>query len=224
MKKLIVSGTGFPGTNKTLRVLNESAAEASDGLANICGDKTIVSGVMVAGANCTPGFITFNGELIFFEGGNVQAGVKIETLTEDGNYNQDSSDLSNVAALPAYISKKAVFSGIVGATFLFSDLKRLKTLRDLADTPSNVLTFLRKGTFDISNISFPTTRLISFPDVGTSNYMVQGSIEENDNDDLYDFMPHFTSNHTNTSFVLHLEPDGFVGPQFMFFNYIIIAK
>ena len=43
--KLIVSATGFPGTNKTLRFIQDAFREPLGALAQMAGEKTIITGV-----------------------------------------------------------------------------------------------------------------------------------------------------------------------------------
>lgn len=120
---------GFPGTQKTLSFMQDSYTTALAGMAALCGDKVIVSGVKVIGAFITAGWIVYNGELIPFLGGGNSANVIIEETSELVTF-QDNSSRS------VYF-KKTARPGLPG-TFPFSDLKRLNTLQELRWLPGDL--------------------------------------------------------------------------------------
>ena len=102
--KLIVSATGFPGTNKTLRFIQDAFREPLGALAQLAGDKTIITGVIVDIPNNTVsnGFITYNGEIIPFQGGAFANTVTIIEAFENVNYNTDANNDTILDSLPAY--------------------------------------------------------------------------------------------------------------------------
>ena len=58
---------GFPLEQDTLGFMQMSYTNPLSGIAKLCGDKTILSGVNVIAGNVTAGWISFNGELIPFQ-------------------------------------------------------------------------------------------------------------------------------------------------------------
>lgn len=221
MKKLIISGTGFPGTNKTWRFVNESAFETMQNVAAICGDKTILSGMVVTGSDVSEGWISYNGELVYFAAGTLNDGVTITALAENANYNDDSGDPTSILTQPAYLSKTAAFSALAGATFAYADLKRLKTLRELAELPPNLLTFLRKGSVQITELGALIIKDIPFATVGTAAYTVSGSISQNSPDDTFNALQFTIGNKTDTGFKLIITGMDFAGPDTVFFDYFL---
>lgn len=113
---------GFPFTQASLDFMQSSYREAFKGIAKLCGDKTIITGVVNTAGVLSDGWISYNGELIPFVGGAATAGVVVqETATQvqfQDNVNRD-----------AYFTKVA-FCGSP-QTFAFADLRRLNTLNQM---------------------------------------------------------------------------------------------
>ena len=135
--KLIVSATGFPGTNKTLRFIQDAFREPLGALAQLAGNKTIITGVVVDNTNpanvvVSNGFISYNGEIIPFVGGSYANTVTIIEAFENVNYNTDANDDTVLDSLPAYrtIYAKCGTGGI--DIFNFSELAPLKTIKELS--------------------------------------------------------------------------------------------
>lgn len=221
MKKLIISGTGFPGTNKTLRFLNESAFETMQNVAAICGDKTILSGMIVTGTDVSDGWISYNGESVYFAAGTLNDGVTIAALAENANYNDDSGDPTSILTQPAYLSKTAAFSALAEATFAYADLVRLKTIKELSSVPSNVLTFLRKGSVQITEVGVYIEKDVPFATVGTAAYTVSGSLSQNSTDNTFNDLRFTIGNKTATGFKVIITGMDFAGPDTVFFDYIL---
>lgn len=139
--KLIVSATGFPGTNKTLRFIQDAFFDRLGALAKLAGNKAIISGVVINSGVVSDGFITYNDEIIPFKGGNISETVTIIEEFENVNYNTDANDDTVLDSLPAYrtIYAKCGTGGI--DIFNFSELQRLKTIEELSDfeLPANVV-------------------------------------------------------------------------------------
>ncbi|MBF6607129.1 MAG: hypothetical protein ITG00_00125 [Flavobacterium sp.] len=152
MKNLVISGTGFPGTNKTLRTIRDGMAENMAGIGHASGDKAIIYGVVVDGTAVSAGLISWNGQLIEFEAGTLGTDVAIIETIENGNYNNDAGNPADVSSQPAYVSRKAVFGTGGIASFPFADLIRIKTLRELASLPPTVLEYMTQGTILIGDI------------------------------------------------------------------------
>ena len=132
-KRIVVSATGFPGTNKTWRFIQDAWREPLNALALLSGNKTILSGVEVAGGNVSNGFIAYNGEILPFVGGATHASVTLIEETETVNYDVDIDNDGQQDNLPAYKTRyfKPGTEGVV--TFPFTDLKRLKTVLELSE-------------------------------------------------------------------------------------------
>lgn len=146
-KHLIVSATGFPGTNQTWRFIQQAWREPLEGLAALAGNKVIVSGVnqllVPIGQPMTynSGYISYNNEILPFTGGQYQTTITLIEDTENVNYDVDTDNDGQQDSLPAYKVRSFRFGtgGIV--TFPFSDLVRLKTIKDLSQfaLPSGVV-------------------------------------------------------------------------------------
>ena len=129
--KLIVSSTGFPGTNKTLRFLQEAFSDPLSALAKMSGDKTIITGVVRSANTVSDGYIVYNNEIIPFKGGTYVNTVTIIEAFENVDYNTDINNDTVLDSLPAYrtIYAKCGTGGV--DIFNFSELFRLRTLKDL---------------------------------------------------------------------------------------------
>ncbi len=113
---------GFPFTQEILDFMQVSYREAFKGIASLCGNKTILSGVVVTGGAVSSGWISYNGELIPFIGGATGADVVVEETSADLTF-EDTVDRPVLFTKVAYI-------GAPG-TFPFSDLKPLNTLKEM---------------------------------------------------------------------------------------------
>ena len=129
--KLIISATGFPGTNKTLRFIQDAFREPLGALAQLAGDKTIITGVINTAGVVSDGFIVYQNEIIPFKGGAFANTVTIFESFENVDYNTDINNDAVLDNLPAYrtIYAKCGTGGI--DIFNFSELYRLRTLKDL---------------------------------------------------------------------------------------------
>ena len=135
--KLIVSATGFPGTNKTLRFIQDAFREPLGALAQLAGDKTIITGVIVDNTDplnviVSNGFITYKGEIIPFQGGNFVNTVTIIEAFENVSYNTDANNDTVLDSLPAYRTIYAKCGTGGNDIFNFSDLTALKTVKELS--------------------------------------------------------------------------------------------
>lgn len=113
---------GFPLTQERLAFMQDSYREAFKGIAKLCGDLTILTGVEIVGPNVTAGWISYNGELVPFLAGTAGADVVVEEtsvslLFEDG------------VSRPVLFTKVAYCGS--PATFAFADLKPLNTLQQM---------------------------------------------------------------------------------------------
>lgn len=226
-RKLIVSATGFPGTNQTWRFIQDAWREPLKALALFAGDKVIVSGGELVGVTVNDGFIAYQGVIYPLVGGTLPTNGSVTLIkeTQDVVYDVDLDLDGQQDTLPAY--ENCYFQIGTGGTvtFPFSDLTRLKTAKELSlfSLPNGVVVdpnyiALTQAMIDqwngfVSNVQadwsvanstspafirnkpnfikplrigtailgdFPNAtdekRTISFPNVGTANYMVVGSL------------------------------------------------
>lgn len=110
---------GNPLDQQSWEFMQDSYRSALAAVAKLCGDKTILTGVEVAGGNVTPGWISYNGELVRFVGGAVSAEVVVVETSNLVSYNDGSQYQVEF--------EKVAYCGAPGA-FLLSDLKPLSTI------------------------------------------------------------------------------------------------
>lgn len=143
-RKLRVSASGFPGTNKTWRFLQDAFAEPIEALASMIStaETVIISGCTVTELGVTPGFICTGGTIYPFTGGaipTVESGnplsVVIATETESVEYDIDIDEDGSRDVLPAYENKwirfKAEGPGV--ELGVLTSFKRLKTILELSN-------------------------------------------------------------------------------------------
>lgn len=130
-RRLIISSTGYPGTNDTLRFIQEAINEPITALAQLCGDKVILTGVVVTGEDVSNGYVVINGEILPFEGGQLQTQCSILEDVETAIYDADNDNDGQQDVLPIFKTRKVVF-GTAGLTpFNFSELTRLTAMNRL---------------------------------------------------------------------------------------------
>lgn len=114
---------GMPLTQNRLSFMQNDYQSALSAVAKLCGDKSILDGVVSDGVNVTSGWISYNGELIKFVGGSYADYVTIaETSTAYTFADNTSHNLE--------FTKTATCSAISG-DFLFSDLVPLLSLQNM---------------------------------------------------------------------------------------------
>jgi hypothetical protein len=104
---------GFPVTQELFDFMQAAYKDIGAGIAALCGDKCLL-GVTQAGAVASAGWLTYNGELLPFEGGNVTG--KTVNIVETALAAKTFAD--NVDR-EVYYTKKAVLG--VGGAFPFTD-------------------------------------------------------------------------------------------------------
>lgn len=112
---------GFPLTQDVLAYMQSSYRDAISGLARVCGDKVIVSGITDTGTTVTDGWILHNGELLPFVGGPKQSTYII--IDDNGTEQFEDGTPRTV-----YFNRYARFGS--GGT-AFSDLLRLDSIAAL---------------------------------------------------------------------------------------------
>ncbi len=132
-KKLLISGNGFPGTNKTLRFIQDSHAEPIGALASLLGDAVIVSGCVVdtVANTISYGFICINAQIIPFVGGTLATTITLDKVVENGIYNLDVNNDQQLDSLPVYetITARCGTGGF--EIYNLADFVRLETIKSL---------------------------------------------------------------------------------------------
>lgn len=113
---------GFPLTQDVLDFMQSSYREALKGIAVLCGNKTILSGVEVTGPTVSNGWISYNGELIPFVGGTLATGVVIEETSQTLLF-EDGVNRPVLYTKVAYCGSPQ--------TFPFADLVRLQPIKEM---------------------------------------------------------------------------------------------
>lgn len=134
MKKILFSGTGFPGGIKTLQTLQDNTLNVVQGLARQHENYTVLYGMEVNGAGTviSAGAFVYNGEIIPFVESATGTTITINETVETANFNTNPSSESSLELLPAY-SIKSAQTGTGGIhTFNTAQLKRYVNRRILA--------------------------------------------------------------------------------------------
>jgi hypothetical protein len=132
-RHLRVSATGFPGTNQTWRFIQDAWREPLNALALLAGDKTVVTGCIVAGGSMGNGYIVLNGEILPFQAGAIGENITMIKDIINVDYDVDIDSDGNLDNLPAYESRYLRFGSDGENTFPYSELKRLQTIQQLSD-------------------------------------------------------------------------------------------
>lgn len=132
-KHINVAATGFPGTNHTWRFIQEAFAEPLEAVARLCGDKVILSGVVNTAGTVSNGYVSYQGRILPFVGGALQATVTLVEEIENATYDVDTDNDGVGDILPTYKTSYIRFGSDGTASFPFSDLKPLKTIKILSD-------------------------------------------------------------------------------------------
>lgn len=162
MKKILFSGTGFPGGIKTLQTLQDNTLNVVQGLARQHENYTVLYGMEVNGDGTviSAGAFVYNGEIIPFVESATGTTITINETVESANFNTNPSSESSLELLPAY-SIKSAQTGTGGIhTFNTSQLKRYVNRRILAKgvvTDENIhFSALAGFPGAIVNVSIPT--------------------------------------------------------------------
>lgn len=275
-KHLMISATGFPGTNQTWRFIQQAWREPLEALAKMAGDKTILTGVEMLSGQITNGYVSYNGEILPFVGGTPEASVTLIEQVVNVTYDVDLDGDASLDSLPGYKTRFLKFGTDGISTFPFTDLKRLKTIDELSqfalppgividanyvhtdnnftlallqklnsldqadwnvtnpasgafikNKPTKLISYLYKGVAILGDFPQAQTQstYIYFPSVGTSNYIVLGTIHSfrPEGNAAQDLICWFTAGHEPARFRFGAyEPFG--GSQNIRFEYFIIPQ
>lgn len=115
---------GFPFEQDTLAFMQDSYKDMFASVAALCGNKTIISGVVKSGGVVSDGWISYNGEIIKFVGG-VYADQVVITDAPDAT----QATFEDATQRDVYFTKTAT-CGAVG-DFAFTDLVSLPGLQNI---------------------------------------------------------------------------------------------
>lgn len=128
MDKFIAQGSGFPGDNEFLMLIQSMINDTAK-LSAIGGDNYILSGCEVVGANANAGFMVLNGELVRFNGGVITAQVTVNEAVENATYLEDINPTDGQGDSKAtYFIRTAVFGSGGVYTINWADLSRVRPL------------------------------------------------------------------------------------------------
>lgn len=166
---------GFPLEQDTLKFMQDGYGDLFEAVARLCGDKTILTGVVVTGSNVSDGWISYNGELLKFVGGSLGAGVIIvETI---GNALFEDGGTKGV-----YKTRTATIGS--PQVFAFSDLVRIDTMASQFSILAalNALPRIRyKGTINLGNLpAVDGSFTVTIPDQGANDYYALVQLVVND--------------------------------------------
>lgn len=111
---------GLPYVQETFDWMQDSYRKAFTSIAQLLGDKVIVSGCQVVGGNVTDGWITYNGELVRFVGSAYAAGNQV-IVVDDTTSPLNPATYGDNTTHTIYYEKLARIGGPGG--FPFTDLK-----------------------------------------------------------------------------------------------------
>lgn len=140
-KHLMISATGFPGTNETWRFIQKAWREPLEALALLAGNKAILTGVVATGTTASNGYISYNGEILPFVGGTIESNITLIETIVNVTYDVDLNGDSVLDDLPGYKTRYLKFGTDGIDTFPFSDLVLLKTVQELSSftLPANIV-------------------------------------------------------------------------------------
>lgn len=250
MNKIDFQNTGgFPLETETLDEM-QNAYNLLQAFGELFGAQSIVSGCNLVGSSVSDGVVYWNGELFAFKGGFAQSKVIVveETLAlpfEDGfsknvyktryvtfgtgigetlwaNFTRPLNVSNITTRLIAAETKLATIAEGANVNVQANYTQTDAAAADFIKNKPALSQYLMKGTVSIPDIYKDLNRLVSFPSVGTSNYMVVGSLVslssnfDEDNDVIW-----MIKSKTATSFSLLLRE---VSSNFqnLQFNYALI--
>lgn len=222
-RRLNIAATGFPGTNETWRFIQEAWRVPFDGIARLCGNRTVLFGCEVVGNQLLPGVVVYNGTIYPVVGGELNPGKHISLHKDvvEVAYDVDVDQDGQQDILPAYETSYFVpgTGGNMGinTTLPLDTFVQLKTIKELSGNEVFTVQMKNKlagiennaqknvqSDWNVTNQNsdayiknkptivnplrvgssllgdFPSgadqKRTITFPSVGTSDYVVAGSL------------------------------------------------
>lgn len=250
MNKVDFQNTGgFPLETETLDEM-QNAYLLLQAFGDLFGQKSIVQGCSVVGNTITDGVVYWDGELYQFKGGLAQTKViVVENVVavpfQDGfsknvyknryvtfgtgigeslwaNFTRPLDVSSITARLIVAETKLATIAENAEVNVQVDYTQTNNAAKDFIKNKPPLNNYLMKGTVTVGDIGYDKIQTVSFPTVGTNNYMVVGSLVSQganwnaDNDVFW-----MIKNKTNTSFSLLLR-EVTKDVQNLQFNYALI--
>lgn len=131
-EQLVIASTGYPGTNDTLRALNTAILENAAAFAMLAGGTCIISGLDPGDDYYSDGWVTFNGEILPFQGGVPCESVTIIEENFAAEYDADTNNDGINDILPVSKTRIMKFGTDGEVTLPFTDLVRLKSFLELS--------------------------------------------------------------------------------------------
>lgn len=240
---------GFPLETETLDEM-QNAYSLLQAFGELFGAQSIVSGCNLLGTTVTDGVVYWNGELFAFKGGFAQTKVimveEVASVPFQDGFNKNvyknryvtfGSGIGETlwANFTRPLNVSTITQRLITAETKLATIAQgaqVNVQADYAQTNSGAADFIKnkpalnnylmKGTVSIADIYGDQDKLVSFPNVGTSNYMVVGSLVSlsadynDDNDVLW-----MVKSKTATSFRLLLREVS-SKEQNLQFNYALI--
>lgn len=134
-RRVVVTGTGFPGTTKTINYLQDGTIAAFASLAKLLGENVILYGVeqIENSTNYTAGAVSLGGYILPFEAGQYNDFVTLIVETDYATYDADDNNDGVQDSKQAYERRYLKFGTHTGFSFEFAALKRLKTILELSE-------------------------------------------------------------------------------------------
>lgn len=177
MNRIETTPRGFPFDELSLFELQNQTVPVLNAIAKFIPDNSIVYGCDYNFSNSfyNEGFIIWNGEFMPFKGGMLNPQFSIIEEVIERTFNVGTDQDPQLEDHPAYIKRYAMMGNIAGA-------ESVENMTSLKRKP-RFLTYLRKGRRFIGTVSpnylqtvdgEGTFIEVTFPSLGTSNYMILG--------------------------------------------------
>ena len=207
-KNIVISGTGYPLNNETLRYMQSAYSDPLGALAFFVGNKAILSGLEVTSPAPNEvraaGYVSFNGEILQFQSGTKQDTVTVIETTVNAEYDKDTNGDGVRDNAPVFKSRHMEFGTGGIATFPFTDLYRVPPFTQLlleklngiatgaqvnvkpdwnaASTAENGILnkpILLSGSTPVGDLNGGTEITVTFSNLGTASYIPLLSIMAN---------------------------------------------
>lgn len=224
MNSIFTSPRGFPFDAKTLKEIQDLSIPGLIGLTNIvpnnCRLKGVVAVTLTQPATVSDGIIIWNKEILPFVGGANDAQFSIMEEIENRPFNIGTDVDPILQDNPAYKRRWAQVGNLVGAESVHS-LNALKPIPFLLNNLAQGVVYLGTLVPGWSD-QFGTIIPITFPTVGTANYMILTSFYRAGvaAQPTFDFE---LFEKTTTGFKLRIKNIS-AALDFVFFEYILIPS
>ena len=160
MNKLNIASTGYPGTTESWKFIKDAYEMIADVLGKVIdiNDAVILSGMEVTGNDISDGYLSYNGEIYAFKGGEFTGTIVLVEDVTNVEYNTDPADSGQLQSLPTYY-KRYARNGQAGDGFkdiAYDDFVRLDSLIDISERTKQA-TETKKGIAEIATQSETNT-------------------------------------------------------------------